>query len=174
MAKRSEFPRLEKDAYQTIDKRAFPPLLPHIRNVRSYAEPCAGEGLLIKHLEEFAPWMTCGYQNDIDRGEDALTGEYLASARNRYDAIISNTPWDRKILHPMISKFMAIAPCFLLFDASWAFTKQARPFLPHCSKIIAVGRLKWIPDTTMSGKDDCAWFSFDQYHTGGPHFYGQP
>lgn len=26
----------------------------------------------------------------------------------------------------------------------------------------AVGRLRWIEGTTMDGKDDCAWYLFDQ------------
>jgi hypothetical protein len=173
MGKRSTFKRVEKDAYQTIDPRAFPPLLPHVQHVRSYAEPFVGEGRLVAHLEEMAPWMECGYANDIERGEDVLTGDELANNRERYDAIISNPPWSRKLLHPIIEKLAAIAPTYLLFDASWAFTKQARPFLPYCVKIISVGRLKWIPGTKMSGKDDCAFYYFNKDHDGGPRFYNE-
>lgn len=88
-----------------------------------------------------------------------------------HDAIITNPPWSRKLLHPMIEKFMGIAPTWLLFDANWMFTKQARRYLPNCVKIVSVGRLKWIPDTTMSAKDDCAWFYFRKDHDDGPRFY---
>jgi hypothetical protein len=175
LGKRSDFKRIKKDAYQTIDRRAVPPLIPHLHGIRSYAEPCAGEGKLIEMMDEFAPHIQCGFANDIDwfDGEDAIESVALAAARDRYDAIIVNPPWTRKLLHPMITSFMSLAPTYLLFDAGWAFTKQAAPFLPYCTKIITIGRLKWIPDTTMSSKDDCAWFVFNKDHDGGPRFYGK-
>lgn len=173
IAKRSDFKRIEKDAYQTIDRRAFIPLLPHIQNVRAYAEPCAGEGKFIEHLDREAPWMQCGYANDIDwfDGEDAIEGKALEAARDRYDVICTNPPWRRDLLHPMITRFIGIAPVWLLYDADWAHTKQARPFMRQCVKIVSVGRLKWIPDTTMSGKDNCAFYLFMKDHDGGPRFY---
>jgi hypothetical protein len=175
MAKRSDFKRLEKDAYQTIDPRAIPPLLPHILSVKRYAEPCAGEGKLIDMLAQQAPWLKLGYYNDIGYldGEDAIDGNILEASRGQYDAIITNPPWGRKLLHPMIRRFMSIAPTWLLFDADWAHTKQARPLLPHCVKIVSIGRLRWIPDTKMSGKDNCAFYYFRQDHDGGPRFYNE-
>lgn len=179
MGKRSDKPKIDKDAYQTIDGKAFAPLLPHIRNVRAYAEPCLGEGRLVGHLDEQAPWMECTYKNDIGLGEDAISGQLLESASNRFDAIITNPPWTRKVLHPMISKFISIAPTWLLFDADWPYTMQDHlpikvpELLDKCVKIVAVGRLKWIPDTTMSGKDNCAWYYFRDDHEGGPRFYGK-
>jgi hypothetical protein len=173
MGKRSNKPRIDKDAYQTIDPRAFPPILPHVQMVRAYAEPCAGERRLIGHLDEQAPWMECGYANDIDLGEDALTGEALAAARERYDVILTNPPWSRKILHPMIAKFSAIAPTWLLFDADWAHTVQSAKLMKNCVKIVSVGRLRWIPGTTTSGKDNAAWYLFDAAHEDGPRFYGR-
>jgi hypothetical protein len=39
-------------------------------------------------------------------------------------------------------------------------TKQARPYLKHCSHIVPTARLKWIPDTSDSAKDDTAWYRF--------------
>lgn len=173
MGKRSYFARLEKDAYQTIDARAFPPLVPHIRPLR-YAEPCVGEGKLVEGFKNVMPGLSCTYSNDIDNGECAITGSGLDDNRKDYDYIICNPPWGRKLLHPMIERFSALAPTFLLFDANWAFTKQAKPYLRRCYKIVTIGRLVWIPGTTMSGKDDCAWFCFDPNHDGSPPlFYGR-
>lgn len=173
MAKRSEFKRIEKDAYQTIDNRAFPPLLPHIRGLR-YAEPCFGAGLLVDGFKEVFPSLTCTYRADIETGECAITGTGLDDRRDDYDYILTNPPWGRKLLHPMIDRFSNLAPTFLLFDSDWAFTKQAKPYLSKCYKIVTVGRLKWIPGTTMSGKDNVAWFCFDPNHDGSPPlFYGK-
>lgn len=74
----------------------------------------------------------------------------------------------RQILHPMIERFMSIAPTWLLFDADWAFTRQAVGFLDQCSPIVPVGQLIWIDGTSEMGKDNCAWYRLHGQHTGGP------
>lgn len=50
MGKRSSFERIERDFYPTPYK-AVPPLIPHLRGVIKFAEPCCGNGALIRHLE---------------------------------------------------------------------------------------------------------------------------
>ena len=54
MGKRSRLERRPADFYPT-PKAAVLPLIPFLRasGVRSFAEPCAGDGDLIRHLEEF-------------------------------------------------------------------------------------------------------------------------
>jgi hypothetical protein len=52
-------------------------------------------------------------------------------------------------------------------------TKQSAPFMPYLRKIVSVGRVKWIPDSKMTGKDNCAWYLFDQNGTGQTEFYGR-
>lgn len=169
MGKYSNFPRIERDAYQTIDPRAVDKLLPHLHGVRTFAEPCAGEGHLVGQLQRAG--LVCTYEGDIGSGLDALTHPFDQDAV--FDAIISNTPWDRPILHAMILRFQSMAPTWLLFDADWAHTKQSGPYLDQCSHIVSVGRLKWIPDTKMTGKENCAWYRFHAQHTGGPRFIGR-
>jgi len=165
MGKRSDFARRPNDAYPT-PREAVPFLIPHLEGIRTYAEPCAGEGALIGHLAEFG--LECVFRNDIDAGVDALTLSGFGEA----DAIVTNPPWTRAVLHPMIQHFAKFAPTWLLFDADWAFTKQAAPFLKDCSRIVSVGRLKWIPDSKYSGKDNCAWYQFESGHQSGPQFIG--
>ena len=41
---------------------------------------------------------------------------------------------------------------------AWSHTRQAEPFMPSCSDIVSVGRLRWIEGTTMSGKQNFAWY----------------
>lgn len=167
MGKRSNFARRPMDEYDTIDPRAVEALLPHLGYVRTFAEPCAGNKRLVVMLE--AAGLKCRYCEDIKWGVDALeVFDY-----GEIDAIICNPPWSRPILHQMIVQFQAIAPTWLLFDADWCHTKQAAPFLPQCSHIVSVGRLRWIEGTNQTGKDNCAWYRFDIHHKSGPIFIGQ-
>lgn len=158
MTKRcTEFKRMKNDAYDTPYKAVLP-LLPHLRDFHTYHEPCAGKGDLIKHLKDN---MNCWIASDIEpRGDniqeiDAL-GPYEWGC-----LVITNPPWTRKILHPMIDKFKFGEGCWLLFDADWMHTKQAIPYLRYCSKIVAVGRVKWIPDSPHIGKDNACWYFFE-------------
>ncbi len=83
--------------------------------------------------------------------------------------MITNPPWSRDLLHRLITHFMRAAPfAWLLFDADWAHTKQSRNLVRQCSHILPIGRLKWIADSESTGKDNAAWYRFEQTHTGGP------
>lgn len=185
MGKRSNFERIEKDFYRTIDERAYS-RLNDVMNPCKYYEPCVGEYDLVNGLNPYG--FKCVGASDI---EDYLvythdpelinpfedtptlrveyrTGTYRKDALSltpddveEADYIITNPPWTRKILHPLIEHFITLKPTWLLFDANWMFTKQASEYLEdYCTHIAAIGRLKWIPGTTMSGKDDCCWYRF--------------
>lgn len=91
------------------------------------------------------------------------------------EAFITNPPWTRSLLHPLIVHLSNQAPTWLLFDADWMHTKQAAPYLDRLVRIVSVGRLKWIPDSKMDGKDNCAWYLFNRLY-GGPYatiFHGR-
>ena len=64
-------------------------------------------------------------------------------------------------------------PTWLLFDADWAHTKQSAPYMTSCVKIVSIGRVKWIEDSKMTGKDNCAWYLFDANHNSPTEFYGR-
>lgn len=168
MGKRSTFERRPMDDYATIDPAAVRPLIPHLRGIETFAEPCAGEGVLVRHLQGYG--LRCVYSGDIREGVDALDLHFLGEA----DAIITNPPWTREVLHQMIRHFQRQAPTWLLFDADWAHTKQSSPFIANCSHIVAVGRVKWILGSKHTGKDNCAWYRFHAQHHDGPRFIGQP
>jgi hypothetical protein len=160
MGKRSNFPH--RDDYPTPAK-AVTPLIPWLRGIRTFAEPCCGDdGALVKHLESHG--LRCVYRGDIATGQDALALDNYGEI----DAIISNTPWTRSLLHPLITHFQKIAPTWLLIDQDWGVTKQATPILKHCTDILPIGRLIWIPGTEWPGKDNCAWYRFAADHTAGP------
>lgn len=167
MSKRSDFPRRKHDAYQTTDQRAVEALRPFINGFDTFAAPCCGDGHLIRSLEAIG--LKCVLASDIQHGTDALGITDFCGA----DAIIENPPWSRDLLHAMILHFQKHALTWLLFDSDWAYNKSAKPYLDQCSHIVAVGRLCWLPETGVSGKDNCAWFCFDKHHVGGPHFFGR-
>lgn len=164
MGKRSNFERKPRDFYPT-PAEALNPLLPFLHEKTTFVEPCAGDGQLVSLLS--ASGHICKYASDIEPKskyiieEDALDFDPFFY----FDYIITNPPWDRKILHPMIDHFMEIAPTWLLFDADWMHTKQSAEFMPYCEKIVSVGRVKWIPDSKMTGKDNCAWYLFKNHKT---------
>lgn len=167
MGKRSEFEKIPKDFYRTIDKRAVLPLLPFIEG-KKYVEPCVGDGDLVRMIGDVA---VCVNSSDIQTGTDALTlsEDYF----NGSDEIITNPPWSRDILHPMILHFAKNKPTWLLFDADWAHTKQSSEYMKYCTHIVSVGRLIWIEGTKTSGKDNCAWYRFDVNNTQPTIFVGR-
>lgn len=172
MAKRSNFPRRDKDTYDTPYGPVMA-LLPHLAPSTRYREPCAGKGDLIRHLATHG--HECVAASDIApraRGIkkiDALELDFGTVA----NCIITNPPWKRTLLHPMIARFSWIAPTWLLFDADWAHTQQAQPYLKYCQKIVSVGRVQWIEGSKNTGKDNAAWYLFDRQHIGNPVFYNQ-
>jgi hypothetical protein len=166
MGKRSNFERCEADFYPT-PYAAVVPLIPHLRGVRTFAEPCCGDRALVSHLESFG--LCCVYAGDIATGQDALALDTYGGA----DAIISNPPYTREAMHRLISHFHRIAPTWLLIDYDWAATKQAAPFVPYCSDIVSIGRVKWFENSKYTGKDNYAWYRFDIRHKRGPVFHGR-
>ena len=159
MGKRSDFERKPRDFYPT-PMEAVLPLLPHLKPNTLFVEPCAGDYALVEHLEAHGHICTDAFdiepQHEAVRRIDALSDWNHAIG----NVIITNPPWDRKILHPMIDVFRVKMPTWLLFDADWMHTKQSAPYMPYCRKIVSVGRVKWIPDSKMTGKDNCAWYLF--------------
>lgn len=183
MGKRSDFERIPRDFYPT-PREAVVPLIACVRPITGrrktwFYEPCVGDGALVHHLHSSGKFLMSG-ASDI-----APSGEYsgLCATLNAFDlddnrigpahCIITNPPWDRKILHPMIGHFSAMRPTWLLFDADWMHTKQSAPFMPWLRKVVSVGWVKWIPDSKHTGKYNCCWYLFDQHAEGPTEFVGR-
>lgn len=163
MGKRSNFERREKDFYPT-PYEAVIPLLPHLPEITEFTEPCVGKGDLVRHLEMNGHKCLHSY----DEEKDATSCQEILGS-----CFITNPPWDRKILHPIIENLSDIAPTWLLFDADWLHTRQSAVYLPRLQKIVSIGRVKWIPDSKMTGKDNCCWYLFDRNNENLPVFYGR-
>jgi len=160
MGKRSNFERKPRDFYSTPFV-AVEPLIEHLPKHFTFAEPCAGNGALVGHLEHYKG--ICMWASDIEPQLDGIVKNDYSEIGNlevlESEYIITNPPWDRTLLHPMIDHFSLLRPTWLLFDADWAHTKQSAEYIKRCSKIVSVGRIKWFGNVT--GKDNCAWYLFD-------------
>ena len=165
MGKRSDFDRVPRDYYPTPIE-AVEPLIPHLPYAFDYVEPCAGDGRLISHITKLTQGTgECIYASDIEpRRSDIFTSDALNLGFGGYgvtDYMITNPPWDRKILHPLIDHWLDVCPTWLLFDADWMHTKQSAIFMSYCSKVVSIGRVKWIEGSKSVGKDNCCWYLFD-------------
>jgi len=165
MGKRSDFKRIKRDFYPTPYK-AVEPLLPHLPPFTSYDEPCVGNGDLIDHLS--ISGHICVSSGDITTGQDARTISQLHG-----ECFITNPPWDRALLHPILENLSNLGPTWLLFDSDWMHTLQSHALITRCQKIVSIGRVKWFPDSPYTGKDNCCWYLFDQNNDNPPLFYGR-
>ena len=171
--------RKRSDFYPTIDRRAIPALLAAAAKagdlnpdglLTSYAEPCAGAADLINLLAIHAPALLCAFGLELDPHDEGLRNRWPIARGNALTLterdlagvhlFITNPPWRRPLLHQLIRHLASLRPTWLLFDASWAFTKQAAPFQRILTDVAAVGRLKWFEGSRHDPPDDCAWYRF--------------
>ena len=140
MGRRSDFPRIPKDAYATPAKAVLP-LLPFLAPATRFIEPCAGDGALTRHLEEHG--HVCVGAFDIEPRNpsvvrrDALT--LTAGEVGTADCFITNLPWSRPLLHPLIDHLRGLLPVWTIIDANWAHTKQAA----ELHAVLLEHRLHW-------------------------------
>jgi len=160
MGKRSSFSRKLRDFYPT-PLEAVRPLIPFLNGSKRFAEPCSGEGDLVRHLEFFG--LKCIYEGDMHTGKNALARD--SYGRGKY-TIITNPPHTRKLMHELILHFQQIAPTWLLIDFDWVANLQATPYLPKCSDIVIIGRVKWIEGSKFTGKENYMWARFWHTHNG--------
>jgi len=185
MGKRSDFEKHEKSQYLTPEAPvcALVPFLP--KGGFFFAEPCAGDGRLVNHIER----LTHGrgvWISDIDPdGAAAIANEKYGGAERsdvvaknaldvterdlkaaNVDMVITNPPWERTkkhdyILHRLIDHYGSMIQTWFLFDGDWAHTSQAQPYLEqYCTRIVSIGRVKWLPDSKHTGKDNACWYEF--------------
>ena len=121
-----------------------------------FIEPCAGDGRLIRWLE--AEGHQCIDAFDIEpQAEHIRQADALKVWPTAGNMAITNFPWGRDMLHPLLDHWRRLMPTWTLLDANWLFTKQAAPFLRYVSDVVVVGRVKWIEGSKQTGKDDSVW-----------------
>src|SRR4029453_15036741 len=100
---------------------------------------------LVRQLQEAG--KHCLSATDIKTGTDARSIDNFGMAQ----AIITNPPWSRDILHELIGAFRRSPETWVLVDSEWMHNVSSAPYLYSCSHIISVGRLKWEEGSDHSG-----------------------
>lgn len=160
MSKRSgQFDRNPRDFYPTPIEAVLP-LLKYLPEKQRFIEPCAGDGRLVRHLEKYG--HECVYACDVFPNGEGIEQRDVLFFDNEYpacDMFITNPPWRRDLLHPMIDIFRNICTTWLLFDSDWKETIQANGYIDYCSDVVPVGRVSWM-DNGVSGMDNACWYKF--------------
>jgi len=175
MGKRSNFEKIPKDFYGTTDPKALPEDFLRFISCKNYGEPCCGNGDLINLIVDvsYCVWASDVEVRPVGRQKDAmdLTEEDLSMC----DVIITNPPFTRSVLLPMIDHFISLKPTWLLLPADMMHNKYFSSYMDKCSVVISVGRLKWFKDSPHTSTDNFAWY----YWTKDPmdmrmtQFYGR-
>lgn len=201
MGKRSDFEKHDKSQYLTPEGpvHALIPFLP--KSPFTFAEVCAGDGRLVNHIQRLsmgrAGWISDidpvgaseladlkygGAERDDVWARDALDVTQRDLNNAMINMVITNPPWERTkahnyILHRLIEHYGGMIRTWFLFDGDWAHTVQAQPYLEkYCTRIVSIGRVKWLPDSKHTGKDNACWYEFHpdaRRINNAPMFYGR-
>ena len=164
MGKRSSYEKNPRDYYKT-PKSAVLPLKNLLPAGTIYAEPCAGDGQLIRYLQEVCD-AACIFAGDIEPQVDWIT-EADASLLQSSDIlpdvsyIITNPPFTWSVLKPLLDHWLTIAPTLLLLPADFMHNQRMTPYMEKCAWVVSIGRVKWIEGSKATGVDNYAWFMFD-------------
>jgi len=158
MGKYSDYERVEKDFYPTIDPNAISTrFLDSVRG-KTYAEPCYGNGDLEDLLMEAAK---CRWRSDIRKtvGSSVIMDAVEIDETILYDCdlIITNPPYKKDMLLPMIDHFISLRPTWLLLPADMMHNKYFSKYISLCSKIYPVGRLYWY-ENKIRGVVNYCWY----------------
>jgi len=176
IGKRSEFERAPRDFYSTPEG-AFKPIAKYFNEGLIFCEPCAGDGRLIGHIERWVVGSLCAFAMDIEpKQAHILEGDSInipAEGLDGCDCIITNPPYTWSVLSNMMDVWIPLIPTVLLLPADYMHNVRFAKYLKHCTLIQTVGRVKWIEGSTMSGKDNYAWYFFTPKAPKGTIFKGR-
>lgn len=169
-----QFEKRPRDFYKTPAKVVLS-LKDFLPSAFTFAEPCAGDGALVVHLEKLggvcllpldiepqADWVTEGDANN-------LTGEAVEWC----NYIITNPPFSWNVLKPLMEKWIDLQPTILLLPADFMHNLRFTPFLRSCEKIVSIGRVQWIEGSKGSGVENYCWYFFNGNNNKATEFYGR-
>jgi hypothetical protein len=171
MGKRSDFERIERDFYPTPPEAIYP-LTPWISTIEGFCEPCVGSGALSDvlvglghHLALACDPEPSGEAAGYARRISAL--EITQADCRGFSHFITNPPWPRKHGRgeptlSMIRHLSSLRPTLMLLSADFAHNTYATEVLDYCPLIISIGRIRWIAGSEHTGKDNAAWYLFNQ------------
>ena len=174
MGKRTSYDKIPRDFYSTTDPRAVAPLLPHLAPRTRFCEPAAGDLALVKQLEAAGHtpfWISDIMGRDVTavvsgvpvtRTVIAIDALKLTTPMQQSDVVITNPPYSKEILFPLMEHFRKYKAAWLLLNADFIHNIGSAPYLEYCSMIVSVGRIKWIEGSKGGGMENHAWLKFEQ------------
>ena len=176
MGKRSDFERRPRDFYPTPDA-AVVPLLPHLPKDTWFCEPCAGDGQLVRSIEKGVDGAVCFWAYDIEPQSDEIGQLDAVLLEEKHldlcDMIITNPPFEWKVLAPIMDKFISLRPTVLLLPADFMHNQRFAPYMEKCYKVVSIGRVKWIEGSKMTSTENFCWYFFNNKSTKKTEFYGR-
>lgn len=170
-------PRAARDFYAT-PRKAVEPLIRHLPEYGTFCEPCAGNAALATHVDYltfsgFWPRRMFDIEPQDDRvvQKDALT--LTCSDVVGCDYILTNPPFEWKLLKGMLDLFPTLKPTWLLLPFAYAANLRMTPYMGICRKVQPIGRVKWFEDSKQSSTDDFAWYLFDSDYVGTTKLYSR-
>lgn len=154
--------------------KAFEPLAPYLPPGCQVIEPMAGDGSLCGHLFDTGCEIIAA--TDIEPQHQNVTQmdvfDYDLANTPRIDYFVSNPPWPEPRKNglptlPIIHHLRQLAPTWMLLPTDFMFNVYAAELMGFCGGLIAVGRVKWIPDSENEGFDNAAWYLFGKGSNGG-------
>lgn len=145
MGKRSNYSKIPKDFYPTIDPKALPPNFLKYLDRKSYAEPCWGEGDLERLITDTGLDTECHFRSDINNCATITKDGLDLTKEDLYDCdlIVTNPPYTKGILLPLIDHWTTLKPTWLLLPADYAHNTYMAPYMKKCSNVVSIGRMYW-------------------------------
>lgn len=135
---------------------AVTPLLAVLPPQTRFVEPCAGDGILARTLQQAGHLCMDAY--DLEprgpgvRLADALLTPLTCQA-------ITNPPFERPLLVPLLEAWVRANALWLLLPLDHLANRWFGPYAPHVRRIVPVGRVSWLGNG-KGGMDNHAWVLF--------------
>jgi hypothetical protein len=163
----SGFARLPDEQYATIENWPVRALLTHLP-VRAAWDPCEGDGSLLTALQH------CGIEA-VGTGHEFFA---IHTPPVEVDAIVMNSPYGERRCGELAVRFLEHAltlpvqyiAALLPIDFDSAISRQHlfRRCPSFIGKIVLLGRLRWIPDSTGSPSTNHCWGLWDRANVEAP------
>lgn len=168
---RSDFEKIPIDQYFSFDPRIGEALSVYLPETFTFIEPFAGQGDLINQILYRKSNAECIEAYDINNNK--ITENYTIKKQdiretlfNKVpDLFISNPPFSRsymKLTKEIILRTSNIASSWYLLPFATACNKGFNEQMSRCSKVVPVGRVRWIPHSEHDETKDIAWFKFQR------------
>lgn len=137
------------------------PLVPHLVPGSTFIEPCAGDGALIDELERHG--FKCSMAFDVAPRREGIARRDASRivGFNMVSPIITNPPWRRKLLEPILDNLVGQATLWLLLPLDYTTNLWTNRFMRHVNKIVPIGRVSWLGNG-KGGMENSAWYRFER------------